>query len=430
MHLFEFFLDPVLRAPTWGCMLMAVSTSLMGVVSFLKKRSLVGEAISHSTYPGVVLGIIFFAAFFPNFESLSVISVLVFAFLSSVLSMKVLSYIEANFRVKSDAGLCFILASFFGFGLLLASHAQFAFTNHYKKIQMYLYGQTATMHDAHILIYALLTFIIVFFIYGFYRPLQLILFDENHARTLNINAGKINKLLDYLLILSLVIGIRSVGIVLASGMLIAPVIAARQYTDKLSALFIWSAVFSAISAFLGNYLSVQISIVTSKTLPSGPLIVLVSASVAFLSLLLAPRNGWVFRLARISEFKRKCLFENVLKYIWKKERQEATYDSIKEFLHLNPIYLKYTIFQMKRKKFIYSLNGSYHLTENGEKIASNIVRLHRLWELYLANHLGMSIERVHPSAEQMEHILTPEIEKKLVNILNNPKKDPHKQPIP
>jgi len=326
--------------------------------------------------------------------------------------------------------LCFVLSAFFGFGLLFASHAQFAFTNHYKKIQMYLYGQTATMHDVHILIYALLTFVIAFFIYVFYRPLQLVLFDENNARTLNINAGRINKLLDYLLILSLVIGIRSVGIVLASGMLVAPVIAARQYTDKLSSLFILSAAFSAFSAFLGNYLSVQMSIVTSKTLPSGPLIVLVSASVAFLSLLLAPKNGWIFRLARIYEFKRRCLLENVLKYIWKKEAKKATYDSIKEFFHLNSIDLKYTIFQMRRKNYIYSLNGSYHLTKNGEKIASNVVRLHRLWELYLANHLGMSIERVHPIAEQMEHILTPEIERKLVNILNNPKKDPHKQPIP
>jgi len=42
----------------------------------------------------------------------------------------------------------------------------------------------------------------------------------------------------------------------------------------------------------------------------------------------------------------------------------------------------------------------------------------------------MSIERVHPNAEEMEHILTPEIEQKLLSILNNPKKDPHKQPIP
>jgi len=430
MSLLEFFLDPVLRAPTWGCMLMAISTSLMGVISFLKKRSLVGETISHSTYPGVVLGIIFFATFFPRFESMSIVFVLVFAFLSSVLSMKILNYIETRFHVKSDAGLCFILASFFGFGLLLASHAQFAFTNHYKKIQMYLYGQTATMHDVHILIYGLLTSLIVLLIYIFYRPLQLVLFDEGHAKSLNINVSKINKLFNYLLVLSLVVGIRSVGIVLASGMLIAPVIAARQYTDRLSLLFVLSAIFSAISAFLGNYLSVVMSIDSNRTLPSGPLIVLVSASIAFLSLLFAPKNGLIFRLARISEFKRRCLQENILKYIWKTNGREVGHSSIKDFFHLNSVSLKYTLLQMKRKKHIYNSNGSYRLTKRGEQIASNIVRLHRLWELYLASHLGMSIERVHPNAEEMEHILTPEIEQKLVSILNNPKKDPHKQPIP
>ena len=62
--------------------------------------------------------------------------------------------------------------------------------------------------------------------------------------------------------------------------------------------------------------------------------------------------------------------------------------------------------------------------------ASYIVRLHRLWEVYLVEHLGFGAERVHRSAEEMEHILTPEVEKELTRLLDDPEVDPHQQPIP
>jgi manganese/zinc/iron transport system permease protein len=428
MNLIDFFLDPIFRAPTLGCILMAISTSLIGVIAVLKKRSLVGETISHATYPGVVLGIFFFAVFFPKHEKLSIILVLFFAYLFAILAMKLISILETHFKVKSDASLCFILASFFGFGILFSSHIQFAFTNHYKQIQMYLYGQSATMTDAHIVIYAILTSLIISLLYIFYRPLQLVLFDASHAKSLNINPDKINRLFNHLLAIALVLGIRSAGIILVSGMLVAPAIAARQYTDKLSKLFILAAILSSISAFFGNYLAVQLSILTSKTLPSGPLIVLISSSIAFLSLLFAPKNGFLARLIRIFGFKKRCLQENILKYIWKYHPKHL--HDIKSFFHLNHFFLKFTLQQMMRRKLLTFSNGLYSLTEKGEMDAINIVRLHRLWELYLANHLGMNAKKVHPSAEQMEHILTPEIEKKLTKILNNPKNDPHKQPIP
>ena len=58
------------------------------------------------------------------------------------------------------------------------------------------------------------------------------------------------------------------------------------------------------------------------------------------------------------------------------------------------------------------------------------MRLHRLWEVYLVDYLGVGAERVHRSAEEMEHAITQELEAKLTLILNDPKHDPHHQPIP
>ena len=72
----------------------------------------------------------------------------------------------------------------------------------------------------------------------------------------------------------------------------------------------------------------------------------------------------------------------------------------------------------------------YRLNIDGQHRAAKIVRLHRLWEVYLADYLGIGAEKVHHNAEEMEHILTPEIEEQLIKLLNDPKRDPHSQPIP
>ena len=70
------------------------------------------------------------------------------------------------------------------------------------------------------------------------------------------------------------------------------------------------------------------------------------------------------------------------------------------------------------------------MTTSGLLRGQKLVRLHRLWELYLVRFCGMAKERVHPHAEIMEHILTPEVERELVHLLKDPKKDPHDEPIP
>src|SRR5690606_1590131 len=103
-----FFVDPVLRAPTWGCILMSLAASLMGVPIFLKKRSLLGESLSHAAYPGAAIGVFLFALFFPKWEEGAFIAILAGAFFSSLLGLKAIEWLENRQKVPSDAALCFI----------------------------------------------------------------------------------------------------------------------------------------------------------------------------------------------------------------------------------------------------------------------------------------------------------------------------------
>ena len=93
---------------------------------------------------------------------------------------------------------------------------------------------------------------------------------------------------------------------------------------------------------------------------------------------------------------------------------------------LYSIILAIVLVMMRAKKLLVG----YDLTEIGRKRAKRIIRLHRLWEAYLFTCLDIQAENVHKSAEEMEHIITPELEEELVKLLGDPKKDPHNQDIP
>ena len=152
----ECFTDPVLRAPTLGCIFMCVAASLMGVVVFLQKKSLLSESLSHAAYPGAAIGVAFIALFLPQCEEWTLLSVLIGALLSSWLGLKAIDFLERRAKIPSDAALCFTLSIFFGLGIVITSFMQASLAVWHKQTQMLLFGQVATMTDLHIWVYAIL----------------------------------------------------------------------------------------------------------------------------------------------------------------------------------------------------------------------------------------------------------------------------------
>lgn len=427
------FFDPVFRAPLWGTLLMCMASSLIGVVLFLKKKTLLSESLSHAAYPGVAAGLLILGSLFPHLDTWAFAAVLGGAFLSSFLAFKWILFLQEKQKTSQDAALCFTLSLFFGAGILLLSAMQSFLPSWHKYAQMFLLGQAATMTDIHILLYGGLTLAVVVFVWLYFYPLQTTLFDRSFAKSLGLRVESIERLIFWLLLLSLIIGVRSVGVVLMSGMVVAPAIAARQFTHSLAKMFILSCLFGAMGGLLGNFVSIFGSQALSSeganlTLPTGPSIILVSGLWTFLALFLAPQKGLVFRKLRIGRFNRKCLEENILKNLWKKKTSNR--EEMALLFAKGKMALFWILRRLQREGWIQAQDGLYGLTPDGEKRASSIVRLHRLWELYLADALKLEVEKVHKTAEEMEHILTPDLEKRLTHLLKNPKKDPHQQPIP
>jgi manganese/zinc/iron transport system permease protein len=433
-----YFTDPVLQAPTIGSMLMCFSSALIGVIAFLRKRSLLGEALSHASYPGVVIGVLFMATFFPLSSDAAVFAILGGASITSFLGLWVIEKMEHQFRVKNDAALCFVLSVFFGVGVLVASRLQFTHALWYKTAQMFLYGQAATMTDVHIVLYACLALALSVVLFMLYRPIQLAIFDKGFAKTVGLSTRLIETFLFFLLVFALVIGIRSVGVVLMAGMLIAPAVAARQFSHRLWTVFLVAAAIGALSGFLGNYFSIELpswgmrqGYTGGFSLPTGPMILLSASAICLLSLFFAPRAGLLSRLWRIFCFREQRMEDNLLKYLWRQGTAgEASLDALNKWQPLSFLRRQLLLWRLKSQGWIEKKGERLvGLTKEGRVRATRIVRLHRLWEVYLV-FLGQGAEKVHRSAEEMEHIITPELEEELAELLGHPKRDPHAQPIP
>ena len=437
---FFYFHDAVLRAPTIGCMLMCFASALVGVIVFLRKQSLLGEALSHAAYPGVIVGVICAGFFELGNEQETTIALLVMigAFISAVVGLRVIMFLSRRLKVSADASLCFVLSSFFGIGLTLASRVQYSHSSLYRQAQIYLYGQVATMTDLHIIIYGCLSAAIVIVIVVFYKEIQTIAFDRSYAMSVGINTKIVDAIVFVLIVLAVVIGIRSVGVVLMSAMLIAPAATARQYTNKLGTMFCLASFFGILSGFLGNYLSVELSKLWASdfpnnrmALPTGPMIVIIASAMCVISLLLAPKRGLLVRLIRIGRFRYHCMCENLLKAIWRLgDNRDIPFDEIAKYQSASTWYLWFILHRLIHQGWMLKTHDGYRLTVDGSIWAARIVRLHRLWEVYLVDYVGVGVERVHRSAEEMEHIITPELEKQLTLLLKDPQHDPHDQPIP
>ncbi|MCB1110865.1 MAG: metal ABC transporter permease [Chlamydiia bacterium] len=426
MTILDFFIDPLYRSPVIGSMLMCLSSALVGTLMVVKRRSLVGEALSHAAYPGVILSVIVGALFLSPNHPLAILVVLAGAFLFSYLGLEVIEKLRRVFRIHLDAALCLTLSVFLGIGVVFASRIQFTHPLWYQQAQVFIYGQAATMNDTHILIYGFLSLLVAAFILYRFREIELALFDAPYAQSRGLSMDRVIRGIFFLLILSIVVGIRSVGVILISGMLLAPAAAARAFTDRFSHLLVLAGLFGVLSGLGGNYLSLRLAY------PTGPMILLVAVALSLLSLLLAPQKGAIPRLIRSSRFRRRCQLENILKTLWKGGIDTPL--SIEGILKWNPmgrLPMQHALFTLKREGWIFKNGeGKLLLTSDGIKRAEHLIRLHRLWELYLVSCLKVDEERVHHSAEEMEHIITPDLEDRLSALLNHPKRDPHQKPIP
>ena len=124
--------------------------------------------------------------------------------------------------------------------------------------------------------------------------------------------------------------------------------------------------------------------------------------------------------------------EDYLKTIYKlQERNSATTNEIARSLGIAAASVTSMIKRLSEMGLVhYTAHKGVALSEAGRKIALEIIRHHRLLELYLMEALGYSWDRVHEEAEKLEHHISEEFEDRIAEFLGHPTHDPHGDPIP
>ena len=428
----DLFTHPLLIASTLATLSMSVAVAMLGGVLLVKRASLLGETLSHAAYPGVVLGLIIALLMPSSSEPLRFVMMLAcgasFACIADVLVKK----IERWPKYGPDMALSVVLAAFFGLGVLFSSFVQYKWPMHFSAIPIFLFGQLATLTD----IYATCALIFLALVAGwltlYYRQIEMLLFDRKYAANLGLSTKQFDVTLTLFVAFAIVIGIRALGAVLISGMFIAPAVGARSLTKKFSPFLLTCALFGFISSLVGIYLSLNGAALWSLkgNLPTGPVVLLAASFISLICLVVAPRSGLLGRCWRGALFHWKCAEENVLKGLWKREKAPLKVIELSHALAMRLTSLIALLISLKLKAKVELRKGRPALTKRGCLDAVNIVRVHRLWELYLHSCLGVGKDKVHGIAEQVEHVSTDTLAGKLNNILKNPLRDPHNQPIP
>ena len=285
-------LDYTLMIVAIGAALLGAVSGTLGTYAVLRRQSLLGDAISHAALPGIAI------AFLLTGSKTPLILVLGAAVAGWLGTLFILSIVRLT-RIKYDSALGIILSTFFGFGLVLHTLIQRTGNANQAGLDTFLFGQAATILESDVLTIGILGGIAIVIMLVFWKELKLLVFDEGFAASLGFPIRALDILLTSLLVIAIVLGLQAVGAVLMSAMLVAPAVAARQWTDKLSVMMLLAAGFGALAGVGGTIISSSAS-----RIPTGPTIVLCATVVVGLSIVLAPNRGLLWNRLRYQRNKR------------------------------------------------------------------------------------------------------------------------------
>lgn len=405
-----------------GCALIGGGASLVGTFAYLRKQSLVGDAVAHSLLPGVALS-------FLLFEEKNLWLLFPGALVAGWLSLLSIDAIKNHSKIKSDTAIAIVLSVFFAIGIVLLTHIQQGEYGNQSGLDSFLFGKAASMLPRDIYLFVSVDIILIAAIVLFYPFLKLYAFDPDFASSVGLPVKWLEFLLSTLTVLAIASGIQAVGVVLMAALIITPAAAARFYTHQLNQTLLIALFFGMISAIGGVLISY-----TAPSMPTGPWIVVILSLIAVLTFLVAPNKGIIHRGMLRRRHVKKMNVENVLKlfYMFHKEMHQdsITLPELSAARHFESHLLQDALKHLKQKDYVTHSSKGMALTENGLLEAMRVVRLHRLWELYLNERLNIPQDHVHHAADAIEHIITPEIEEALLKELNYPTIDPHESIIP
>jgi len=366
MNLSEYFSlvfnDYTLRTITLGTMILGAVCGMLGSFAVLRKQSLLGDAISHAALPGIAIAFLITGAKNSN-------TLLIGALISGLIGTFWIRGIVKKTHLKSDTALGLILSLFFGFGMLLLTFIQKMPNANQAGLDKYLFGQAATLVESDVWLMCIVTGISLMVLLVFWKEFKLLLFDIEYTKSLGFNTRFLDILITSLIVLAIVIGLQTVGVVLMSAMLLAPAAAARQWTNSLGIMLFLAAIFGAFSGVLGTAVSAS-----SNNLSTGPVIVLIAAVFVIFSFIFSPGRGLLFREIRYWKNRNDLQLHKTLAFMHDiaKTHENISHPHAVKILNNFQGYTKRSLKKLESREYITVNNAMWALTQKGYNKAVNL----------------------------------------------------------
>lgn len=279
-------LDYTLRTVALGSAILGLVSGMLGTFAVLRRQSLLGDAMSHAALPGIALAFLITREKSPWVLTLG-------AMVACAVAGLTIAAVVRQGRVKYDSALALVLSVFFGLGLMLLTAIQRLPDATQAGLDTFLFGQAAALVGRDVALMAALGGVALLALWLGWKEFQLLSFDPDFAQSLGLPARRLDLILTGLLIIAIVIGLQTVGVVLMSAMVVAPGAAARQWSDRLGPTVLLAGLFGATAGVSGALLS---SVV--QRLPAGPTIVLMASLIVALSLAFGPARGLAWQAVR------------------------------------------------------------------------------------------------------------------------------------
>ncbi len=437
--------------------LAAMACALPGTFLLLRRESLMGDALSHATLPGMVLAFLVLNAATQagwltpaGMTAWRHPALFVGAAISGVLCGLLAELLQRWGRMEPSAALGVVFTSLFALGLLLIrTWADQAHIDPgcvlYGNLEMVIadpFGQSGipravVINGAMLAVNATLLLL-------FYKEIKLCTFDRDLARSLGIPADRVHLMLLAMTGATVVAAFESVGSILVIAMLVAPPATALLLSDRLGGVLIGALIVAVVTAFGGHLAALALPVMLHRwagaaeasSVSTAGMMAVVAGGLFLTTWFLSPRYGLLRQRLDQARLRRRILSEDILGVLYRLEELRpaavpgADNASLAATLSVAPWRLWRALSRLTQRGWIVAGGQGVILTPEGRKAARDLVRSHRLWESYLAKHFVIPDRRLHTLAEAAEHFVGPKIQEALAEELEQPVRDPHGATIP
>lgn len=414
--------------PLLAAIFASLSCGLLGNFLVLRKQSLMGDAISHAVLPGLV------GAFLIT-QSRSPGIMFVGAAASALVTVVLVEIIKRLGKVEPGAAMGVVFSVLFALGVFLLENASARSVD--LDADCVLHGnlqtlfwiasptewnqvlQPGTLDEVPRQIWTLMgtTIAVILFIAAFFKELRIASFDAGIATVQGINAGFMHMALMTFVAIAAVASFEAVGSILVIAMLICPAATARLLTDRLITQILTSAIIALLTAIIGYALASWMGVNAAGMMAST------SGALLTLVMIASPSHGIIAKARNQRKLGNLVAIEDILGSLYRlaETNEHASREQLINTIG-SPKRTRKAIDRALAVNLVEMVDNELQLTQSGHDQGASIIRRHRQWEGYLVDEAGFSPDHVHDTAEQLEHLIDPD--------LPNQHTDPHGKPIP